>query len=75
MFCDCMNALKVFGLSLGLLGQPMMAHFERFKSLCDHYAKFCILSICGWICCRLSIMIAILSAYAGVVHMEGDVLK
>ena len=75
MFCNCMNALKVFGLSLDLLGQPMMAHFKRFRSLCDHYANFCILSICGWICCMLSVMIVRLSAYVVVVHMEGDVSK
>ena len=49
MFCDWMYALKVFGLSLDLLGQPVIAHFERFRSMCDHSANFCNLSICGWI--------------------------
>ena len=40
MFCDWMNALKMLGLNLDLLGQPVMAHLERFRSMCDHSANF-----------------------------------
>ena len=46
MFCNCINALKVFGLSLDWLGQPVIAHFERFRSMCDQLANFCNLFIC-----------------------------
>ena len=53
MFCDWMNALKVFGLSLDLLGQSVMAHSERLRSICDHSTNFCNLCICGCICCML----------------------
>ena len=33
IFCDWMYALKVLGLSLDLLGHPVMAHFERLRSM------------------------------------------
>ena len=33
MFYDWMYALKVVGLNFDLLGQPVMAHFERLKSM------------------------------------------
>ena len=75
MFCDSIYALKMFSLSLDLLGQPLMAHLERFRSICDHSAIFCNLSICGWICCMLSLMIARSSAYTVVVYVERDVIK
>ena len=31
IFWDLMYALKVLGLNLDLLGQPVIAHFERFR--------------------------------------------
>ena len=47
MFHDCIYALKVFGLSLNLLGHRVMAHFTRLRSMYDHCANLCSLSICG----------------------------
>ena len=70
-----MNALKMLGLNLDLLEHLVMAHFERLRSMCDHSANFCNLSIFGWICCMLLVMIARSSAYAVVVHVEREVLK
>ena len=52
-----------------------MTHFKRFKSMYDHSVNFCNLSICGWMCCMLSVRIARSLAYAVVVHVERDVLK
>ena len=75
IFCDWMYALKVVGLSLDLLGQPVMAHFERLRSMWDHSTYLCNLFICGWIFCILSVIIIKSSAYAVVIHVEGDVLK
>ena len=40
MFWDWMNALKVLGLSLDLLGHPVMAHFDKLRSICAHSANF-----------------------------------
>ena len=77
MFCDWMNVLKVFSLSLDLLGQPVIAHicFDRYRSMYDHSANFCSLFICGCMCCMLSIIIARSSLHVVVVHVKGDVLK
>lgn len=47
IFCDWMNALKVFGLSLELLGHLVMTHFDRLRSMCDHSTNLYTLSICG----------------------------
>ena len=47
MFCNCMYVLKVFGLNLDLLGHPVMAHFERMRSMYDHLKNFCNLNICA----------------------------
>ena len=33
IFWDWMYALKVLGLNLDLLGQPVITHFERFRSM------------------------------------------
>ena len=68
MFCDWINALKVFGLNLNLLGHHVIAHFERFRSMYDHSANFCSLFICGCMCCILLVIIAKSSAYAVVVQ-------
>ena len=75
MFCNWMNALKVFGLNFDWLGHPVIAHFERFRSMYDHFVNFCNLFICGCICYMLSVMIVKSSAYAVVVHVVDDVLK
>ena len=40
IFCDWMYALKVFGLSLDLLGQHVMAHLDRLRSMSDHSTNF-----------------------------------
>ena len=64
IFCDWIYALKVVGLSLDLLGQPVMAHFERLRSMWDHSAYLCSLFICSWIFCILSVIIVRSSAYA-----------
>ena len=37
IFCDWMYALKVVGLRLDLLGHHVIAHFERLRSMCDHF--------------------------------------
>lgn len=55
MFCNWMYALKVFGLSLELFEQHVMAHFKRLISMCNYSIHFCSLRICGWICCMLSV--------------------
>ena len=57
------------------MGHPVMAHFEKLRSMYDHSANFCSLSICGWMCCVLSECIARSSVYVVVVHMEVDMLK
>ena len=65
----------MLGLSFNLLGHPVIAHFERFRSMYDHSANFCSLNICDWMYCMLSDIIVRPFAYAVVVHVEGDVLK
>ena len=45
--CDWIYALNVLGFSFDLLGQPVMAHFERLRSICDHSANFCSFVIWG----------------------------
>ena len=40
MFWDWINALKVLGLSLDLLGHPVMVHLDRLRSICAHSANF-----------------------------------
>ena len=62
IFCDWMYALKVFGLSLDLLGHPIMAHLDMLRSMCDHFANSYSLSICGCMCCMLLVSIAKSSA-------------
>ena len=52
-----------------------MVHFERLRFMCDHFANFCSLKICGWMCCMLSEIIARLYAYVVVVHVAVDVVK
>ena len=52
----------MLGLSLDLLGQPVMAHLDRLRSICDHSVNFCSLIIWGWICFMLSVRIARSSA-------------
>ena len=75
MYCNWIYALKVFGLSLDLLGQLAMTRFERLSSMCDHSTNFCSLSICGWMCRMLSVSIARSFPYIVVVHVVGEVLK
>ena len=75
MYCDWIYALKVVDFKLELLGQTVMAHFERLRSMCNHFANLKSLVICGWICCMLSVIIAKSSAYVIVVHVAEDVLK
>ena len=65
----------MLGLSLDLLGQPVITHFERFRSIYDQSANFCSLFIYGCMYCMLSVIIIRSSAYAVVVHVEEDVLK
>lgn len=65
----------MFGSSLDLFGQPVITHFKRLKSTCDHFTYFYSLCIYGWMCCTLSIVVTRLFAYAIVVHAEGGVLK
>ena len=69
IFCDWMYALKIVGLSLDLLGQPMMAYFERLKSMCDHYAYLWSLVICGCMCCMFFVIITRSSTYAKLKRM------
>ena len=71
MFCDWMNALKIFDLSLDLLGQPLITYFERFRFIYDHCAYSCNLFIFGCMCYMLSVIIVRSSAYVVVVHVEG----
>ena len=52
----------MLGLSFDWLGHPVMAHLERFRSMWDHSANFCNLSICGCMWFMLSDMIARSSA-------------
>jgi hypothetical protein len=52
-----------------------MTHIERLRSISAHFAYFCNLFIYGWIFCILSIIIAKLSAYVVVAHVEENVLK
>ena len=47
MSCDWIYDLKVVGLSLDLLGYPLMAHLERLRSMCDYSAYLWSLIICG----------------------------
>lgn len=35
-----MYALNVLGFSFDLLGHPVIVHFERLRSMCDHSANF-----------------------------------
>jgi hypothetical protein len=65
----------VFGSSFDLLGQPVMAHLARLRSMCAHSANFCNLVIWGWMFYIVSDRMARSSAYADVVHEDGDVLK
>ena len=75
IYCDWMNVLNMLGLSLDLLGHPVMARLTKYRSICAHSANYWILLIWGWIFCTLSEMMARSSAYAIVVHMDGEVLK
>ena len=63
----------IVSLSLDLLGQPVMAHFERLRSMLDHFTYLCSLFICGWIFYILSVIIARSYVYNIVVHVKGDV--
>lgn len=63
------------GLSLDLLGHPVMSYFERLRSIFYHSANLWSLVICGWMCCMLSVMIVRSSAYVVVMHVGGDLLK
>ena len=63
------------GFSLELLGHPVMAHFERLRSMCDHCVYWWSLIICGWICRMSSVIMDKSSAYAVVVHVAVEVLK
>ena len=62
MFWDCMQALKMLGLSFDLFGHPVMEHLARLRSMWDHSANFCNLSICGYMWFMLSDRIARSSA-------------
>ena len=42
-----MYVLKILGLSLDLLGQLVMAYFERLRSMWNHSAYLCSLFICA----------------------------
>ena len=70
-----MKALKILDLSFDLLGQPVMTHLARFRSIWAHSANCCSLMIWGWMFCIVSDMMARSSAYADMVHEDGDVLK
>ena len=70
-----MNTLNMLDLSLDLLGYPVMAYLDKLRSICAHSANFWSLFIWGWIFRTLSEMLAISSAYAIVVHVDGEVLK
>lgn len=61
MFCDWIYALKIVGLSLDLLGHPMMAYLEKLRSIFYHSANLWSLSICDWMFCMLPVIIARLS--------------
>ena len=65
----------MLGLNFDLLGYPVMTHFERLRSMCDHSANFYSLIIWSWMCCMLLDIMARSSAYAVVVHVDVDVLK
>ena len=67
--------MKVLSLSLDLLGHPVIAHFERFRSIYDKSANFYSLFICGCMCYMPSVIIVRSSAYVIMVHVEEDVLK
>jgi hypothetical protein len=75
MFCDWIYALKVVsGLSLNLLEQLVMTHFERLRSMCEHFTYLCSLVICDMMCCILSVIIVRSFVYVVVVYVEDDVL-
>ena len=61
IFCNWMYALKVFGLDLDLLGHHVMAHLDKLRSICDHSTNYWSLTIWGWRCGMLSLVIARLS--------------
>ena len=45
IFCDWMYVLKVFGLSLDLLGHLVMAYLDKLRSMDDHFANIWSLAI------------------------------
>jgi hypothetical protein len=69
-----MNTLSTLGLSLDLLGSPVMVHLARLRSMWAHSTNFRSLII--W---RCSLLISPVShkslAYAIVLHMAFEVLK
>lgn len=75
MFCVWMNALSMEGLSLDLLGHPIIARLDRLRSRCDHLENFGSFLIWGWIHIVLSMRISRSFTYVVVLHMEGEVLK
>ena len=75
MYCDWIYALKVLDFSLDLLRHLVMTHFERLRSICDHFANLWSLISCSWICFILSVIIARSSAYVVMVDVAEKVLK
>ena len=58
MCCDWTYTLRVLGFNLDLLGHLVITHFERLRSMCDHFMNLWSLVTCGWICFILSVIIA-----------------
>ena len=75
IFCACMNALKIVGLSLALFGLHVIAHFVRFRSMCAHSANFWRLLIWGWRWFMWFVRMPRSFAYVVVVHDFLEVLK
>ena len=65
----------MLGFSLDLLGHLVMIHFERLRSMCDHFANLWNLVTCGWMCFILSMIIARSFAYIVMVYVAEDILK
>lgn len=49
MFWACMYGLNTIGLSLLLLGLPMMVHLVRFGYRYAHFEKFCSANLCLYV--------------------------
>lgn len=66
MFCACMYALTVLGLSLDLFGHLEMVHLERLRSILDHSANFWkFLDL--WLYC-----LDVVCDYCRIVHVCGS---